>query len=620
MFVQKSNRTLLPVEGSRVFTLLPERRSKEVYKPVKRREWKKQLALMLCLVMIISLVNPFLVLAEDRSYDDLATENVAELYKAYMHEGQIGVSRLTDHSHPYHAYVLAEADISLSEWIYEGQSLEDKLVDEMNEVLSDGPDTSKVIYIADLYLAAMALGKQLQTDRLLDILIDFHNDNDNGMFLNDPDWGQFSNIPVYEILAKTGDINQLMDLGISIDYVLSLQQQNGNFSGSEDFVDFMITTQAVRVLKALSQVSSYRAEDIDQAITDATHWIKSTGQVDGSFNTGWDDPITNAAEVIMVLDALGNDLNDWKHPDTEKGPDDYLESISSYSTKNAATNAWALEAFLLLGAQPYFNPDNDGNDQGINPDVMGIRVRIEGRESTLFDEIVKTSNPKGMDVLIAAIGEDNIVLSDGFIVELLGETAVWEGDRSEYWGIYTVADNALTPASIGINDLTLENNGEMLLHFKDGYITKDTVIDIEKTGASTKLVVKKIDEVWTLDPDTGEWESASSQVVVEGATVSINGESHITNEKGEVTVNLDKGTYRAKAEKQGIYYPELIRHEIFFEIEAASTGGGGSSDGTTIHTTVTGKNSQNFYSGYMTLTSSDLHGMLRLLGHFIKQD
>jgi hypothetical protein len=573
---------------------------------VKKRELKKQLALMLCLVMIISVINPFFVLAEEAGpYDDLATENIERLYAAYLDSGGVLYKTSLEGIDPYHMFILKEADVDVAIWSYNNITLEDRLlelIDETKTKESTDPISAKAV--AYQYLAAVALEEDGLADELLEILLQRHLENNDGTFFNGG-WNQWTNLPVFDALAKTGAISDVK-LDISAQYLLELQTDNGSFG------DFMSTTQAMRALAGLKKNIPDEAlnTEIETAIQQAVDWVKTTIQEDGSFfETSWDDPITNTAEVILTLAGLKKDLNEWKHGTTGKGPTDYLATIDSFGSQNAGSNAWALEAYLLLGAKPVFSPDDIGDDPGINPDARDIRVRIEGRESTLFDEIVQTTDSTGIDVLITAIGEEGIVFSNGLIIGLLGETALWEDERTEYWGLYTVADNALMAASVGINDLSMDDAVEMLLHFKDGYITKDTVIDVITTGASTKIIVSKIDEVWTLDPETGEWESASSQVAVQGATVSIIGKSLTTDENGEVTVNLEKGKYSARVEKQGTTYPELIRHEVSFEVEAAPNSGGGSSGGTTVHTTVTGKNGQKFYSGYMTLTSSDRHGI-----------
>lgn len=208
-----------------------------------------------------------------------------------------------------------------------------------------------------------------------------------------------------------------------------------------------------------------------------------------------------------------------------------------------------------------------------------VRVRIEGRTSTLFDEVIELTNETtGIELLRTAIGEENIVGDETeniYITELLGEEANFDSERT-YWGIYTIKDNELMTAPVGIATLSIAEIDELLLHFKNADVTKETKVSIEKDGLKTIITVKKISETWVQDLNNPEeWSCTITEEVVEGAKITIGSENYITNENGQVSVQLPAGTYTARVEKQGELYPELIRTEISFRVEEIGGPGGG---------------------------------------------
>ncbi len=82
MFDLDSDMNLLPMDGSRFFTLELSILLKEDYDLMRKMEWNKNVALMLCFLMVISLLNPLFVSAGEndislQSSDEIAvTENV----------------------------------------------------------------------------------------------------------------------------------------------------------------------------------------------------------------------------------------------------------------------------------------------------------------------------------------------------------------------------------------------------------------------------------------------------------------------------------------------------------------------------------------------------------------
>ncbi|NLT94778.1 MAG: DUF4430 domain-containing protein, partial [Clostridia bacterium] len=159
-----------------------------------------------------------------------------------------------------------------------------------------------------------------------------------------------------------------------------------------------------------------------------------------------------------------------------------------------------------------------------------------------------------------------------YIVRLFDETPVGFND---YWGIYTKTNNELKSALEGIETLPIAEIDELLLHFCSWGITKDPKITIEKSGLKTVITVKTSD----------------TEEAVQGATIKIGSETYITDEKGQVSIQLLAGNYIARVEKQGDVYPELIRTEIAFLVEQIGGPGGGNQNptGISIRMAVVGK-------------------------------
>ncbi len=202
-----------------------------------------------------------------------------------------------------------------------------------------------------------------------------------------------------------------------------------------------------------------------------------------------------------------------------------------------------------------------------------IRVRIEGKNKTLYDEeITVTDEVYGIDLLETAIGEDNIDGTEGpyglFINGLLGESAGESGEGySTSWGLYIEKDGELQSAPLGISSLKIDGIDELLYHVKATTPTWSDLTFIPKLEAIEKdgqveFTVTKI--VTTYDEN---WNPIESEEVVEGAKIKINDEEYTTDDNGQVEVLLEEGIYDVKVYKEGENYPELIRRTFKIKID-----------------------------------------------------
>ncbi|SHK28909.1 Ig-like domain-containing protein [Paramaledivibacter caminithermalis] len=217
---------------------------------------------------------------------------------------------------------------------------------------------------------------------------------------------------------------------------------------------------------------------------------------------------------------------------------------------------------------------NKGFDAYADNSGQEIRVRIEGKTDTLFDEMIAvTDEETGEDLLRTAIGDDQIVGDEGqwglFINGLLGEMAGESRDGyMTSWGLYVAENGVLKSSPTSISTLQIGGIDELLLHLKASDLA--TWSDLTfiprlytvQEGKITKLIVKKV--VTTYDEN---WNTVESEKIEEGALLTIDGIEYITDENGEVSIELQEGTYEVNVSKEGENYPELIRDTFELIVE-----------------------------------------------------
>lgn len=389
-------------------------------------------------------------------------------------------------------------------------------------------------------------------------LIDKQNsDGSFGSILMDTYWA------IIALEEAKGDYNK----EAAIDYLVNQQNEDGGFSW-----DKKGETSGPDTTGAALCALAYHKDQASDAINKAIEYLHSKQLETGGF--AYSDDVTNpssTAYTIIGLVASNEDITDAKWIKNNKtmidSLIDYQREDGSFSASKGgpfdrATTRQALLALSYLKEKYASYIIDDDKNIPSDPEIKSeIRVRIEGRTSTLFDDIIEVTNETtGIDLLRTAIGAENV--PGEFITHLLGETAIWDEDlgRSEYWGIYTIANGQLTSAAVGIAELSIEGIDELLLHFQDGFLTNTPKVNIEQEGLTTKFTVEAL-----------SWGTVIG--VVEGATLTINGETYTTNASGQVSVELPAGTYTARVEKQGEIYPELIRYDFKFLVQEAASPG-----------------------------------------------
>lgn len=313
----------------------------------------------------------------------------------------------------YDAYVLTRAGVDLETWVYDGKSFKDSVLDLVYKTIidenSETPSPAK--RVAHEYLVAKSWGETEKADQLFNILKDRQAKSENGSFDDDP----FSDMPAFEALGRTGDIDNIDTTG-AINYILEKQdKQTGKWS------DFMTTAQAVRALAYLKDYAGDRAEEVQDAIDKGINWIRNQQQKDGSFTvssvwggvTYWDDKVIDTAEVIYTLDLLGIDPAIWVS-ETGNSPVDYMKNGAlnddgTFGYKFLSDNTWALDAYLTMGA-------NIADTVLVSP--VGADIPVGGKQQYTaeiykigvnFEDITQSADWSVRDENIAIVNDSGLV-------------------------------------------------------------------------------------------------------------------------------------------------------------------------------------------------------------------
>ncbi|MDQ0286883.1 hypothetical protein J2Z49_002000 [Desulfofundulus luciae] len=328
----------------------------------------KKLSLLLVLVMAATLLTPAVNAGASGVSGSPANNAVQFLYNEYIQKGinnsEYGVGS-------YALYVLKQAGVDVASWVYNGENLNDAVINAVYNDISQ-PDNVPAKILAQDLLAMQALGRSDLADQLVEILKNRQTENgfDTGAY------SLFSNLPAFDLLGRAGKLS-VINAAYTRDYIISNQltqstvpsEVYGAWGGSwtDDkgktnyFADFMATAQAVRALHYLDPGG--QDARVQAAINNGLNWMRDQQKADGSFVAGWDDPAIDTAEVVVTLKALGRDPADWKTSDGKTAVDYLMNNVlnpdGSFGTsKNAMDAIWVLSACNLLSSQFYINPFN----------------------------------------------------------------------------------------------------------------------------------------------------------------------------------------------------------------------------------------------------------------------
>ncbi|MGQ9512951.1 S-layer homology domain-containing protein [Thermodesulfitimonas sp.] len=279
----------------------------------------------------------------------------------------------------YAFYVLKQAGVDVSGWQHGGVTLTAAVLNGIEQDLAQVQATRAKTLAQDL-AAAQALGREDLVARLLQALKE--RQTGQGFGESGP-LSIYSNMPAFEILARTGLIAQL-NTGAAKRYILESQYLEpgtppygswGSADGAGFYADFMATAEAVRTLHYLDP--GKKDATVQAAIYCGREWLRRQQKPDGGFVAGMDDPVIDTCEAILTAKALGEDPATWRSS-AGKSPVDYLTEKalnpdgSLGTSGNAMDATWVLWALNLLDKQFYLSPSNPNLSPGESSQLRAV--------------------------------------------------------------------------------------------------------------------------------------------------------------------------------------------------------------------------------------------------------
>jgi prenyltransferase beta subunit len=280
----------------------------------------------------------------------------------------------------YALYVLSEAGVDVSPWVYNGTSLKNAVTDAVsNDISNQGAKSAKTL--AQDLAVAIALNATGEQAQLLQIL---KNRQNIGGF-DTTAYSEYGNLAAFDYLGRLGKMDQ-MNQTQAKSYILGLANttvSDANYgSWPSSWPDLIATAEAIRALHYLDPTNS--DAEIQAGIENGQDWLKKLQQADGSFSASeYDDPLIDTCEVVMTLKVLGTDPTTWTSS-SGKTAIDYLNSSAlnpdgSFGTsKNDMDATWFLAANNLLDTQFYIDPSGATMNTGEKKQFKAIWKNANG--------------------------------------------------------------------------------------------------------------------------------------------------------------------------------------------------------------------------------------------------
>ncbi|WP_286723756.1 prenyltransferase/squalene oxidase repeat-containing protein, partial [Pelotomaculum sp. PtaB.Bin117] len=301
---------------------------------------------------------------------------------------QDGLTYLADIQDPDTAAITAQWDstFATAETLIALKSL-GKTYDEYAGAASSWLKVSRTKTIAQCLLALSKWNDDTtRRDRLANLLAgrQKHAGPGQGSFEN----SVYSDMWAFIALGEAGRTGGI-DSAAAKNYILSKQGADGSWGetfGSDYYADFLSTTQAIRALTYLPDLSD---QPVQTAIDNGLAYLKGLQQADGGIYSTWDDPAVDNSELIVTLHRLGKNpsANEWKNTGGLTSVDCLLNNImnadGSFGTaKNVFGAAEALSALLMVTGQG--NPCTGDNQPNPNQDEYSVSIAVAGMKGTLL--------------------------------------------------------------------------------------------------------------------------------------------------------------------------------------------------------------------------------------------
>ncbi len=379
-----------------------------IFKNKRGLRFTTLLLAMVMIAMVILPATPAMAAGDTAAYNAKAEVLIQNIYNKYMENGEV-VSSSNTELDGFAIYVLNKANVNVLEWEHEGETVDEKLENLIVDAISKEADSTTKIgakNLAFLYVAAESSNKATEATKLLGFLKTRQANSTNGGFM-DGDYSEYTNLPVFDLLASENKLNVLEKADKAFEYIRDLDVTES------EFPDFMSISQSARVLKGM-EVQLAKG-GLNERIKTRLEWQKTNKAADGSFNAGEGNAVVNTSEVLWTINAVG--VSTTLTQADKDGALDYLLGKDTFA--NIGANAWALRSLLVNGANPDFNPTGStGGEEKLNK----VTIRIEGPEFTILPEtVVEVKGEKSYsDILIlnaTALGY-TVEEAEGFITSI----------------------------------------------------------------------------------------------------------------------------------------------------------------------------------------------------------
>ncbi len=420
-------------------------------------------------------------------------------------------------------------------------------------------------------LALAAAGKDPRTfpnENFVTKLKSFHSQNqigDNNL-LNDDTFG---------ILALVASGEPVSDPAIQDAKAFLINHQNSNGSWSFAIGSSGDTNMTAMAIMALNEVGLTKT---DEKILKALDYLESAQNSDGGFpydpQSSWStsSDASSDAWVISALNKIGESPSSWQKGG--KSPIDHLNTLATDSgyyrfqegsaedSFSSVTTAYAVIA-LLNKSYPV--------DKISAPVFPQVSYRIAGSASDLCSGEAQAPNPLELIKIVADECGFTYSIKDtsfGPYLEGIGSDLA----QGMIGWLYFV--NSASP-QVGAVDYDL-NGGDAVLWIYGDFnwkLTRVTLIDDEiSSGASVQATAEYF--------DTGSWHA------LEGASVHVGSNTHLTNQSGQVSFSPADGAYQIYATKNDYFRTEVEKLIVGSKVQTSVTlsanvtgGSGGSGDG-----------------------------------------
>ncbi len=372
----------------------------------------------------------------------------------------------------------------------------------------------------------------------------------------------------------------------AIKWLSNAQKSDGGFAWSGDKGDVDITGMA---LIALS--NHQEQPEAKEAIEKAVLFTKSVQQDTGGFSSWGSENANTIATVISGLVSVGEDVLSDKWFKNGHSMLDALMAFQvedhsfSYLLDPKESNDMATCQVLIALGDMHTGESiwkRLKTPQEI-PVAKKVHIRVEGIQQNIvdtdFNVIYAGKAQTALDALKQVLDDKKIAYEiqeaefGSYVKSIRGETAGtfggWDG-----W-LYLVNDSL---SSVGIGEYLIQEGDELVFYY--GMFPPDTLIPHIVLQPSEPMVGE--DLTITVSTDYYDWTMEKQvETVIKDATVSLNDQTYVTDEKGQVVIKdiQSPGTYTLKISKDAEgSYPKLVRTgniPVLYRRDSTNHDGGG---------------------------------------------